>query len=223
MRKLSLGTLIVAVVITTMACGRDETPATVQAPPTFEPLPIPTIPADFVAFTDESKRFSISYPSHWELALSLTEELDEFVAELLESLESDVPLPEGSGVFFAGVPTQEGYDPNIVIVVEALPYDVGVAEYFEAVNKAEREFLTDYKLHTKAVVLLGDKEGIMTDAEYYYSPSLDPRVTPKWRSFDLNTVDGLIGWGVGCGMTLPASPQDLETCESVVRSFRLLQ
>ena len=158
----------------------------------------PTIPAGFVSFTNELNRFIISYPSNWEL---------------------EEQMPVGT-VFSAGMPPQN--NPNVSIGVETVPERLNVAEYYADIEILVREIRTGFKPHSRASVLLGKNEAIMTDSEFDRS-SLVPGAIGKIRVVQAVTVDGEVGWTISCGIGLPASAQDRRTCDSVVRSFRIPQ
>ena len=152
MRRLLLCTSIMALMMTVITCGGSK-----GAPPTFEPLPEPTTPPEFVTFTDESSLFSIAYPPEWELALSLMPELEEITKDILSSKQSGLLLDRVGIVFFAGLPTEEGFDPGVQIFVESLPAEISIDEYYEASLRLARELFTGYKVHSQTSVLIGEE------------------------------------------------------------------
>ena len=158
----------------------------------------PTIPAGFVTFTDELNLFTISYPSDWEIEEQMTV----------------------GTVFVAAMPPQDS--PNVSISVESVPVALAVAEYYAANEQAVKEIRTGFKPHSRASVLLGNNEAIITDSEFD-SSSLVPGAIGKIRVVQALTVYGEVGWNISCGIGLPASAQDLRTCEAVVLSFKILQ
>ena len=192
------------------------------APPTFEPLPTTTIPPDFVVFTDELSLFSISYPSDWELDLASMEQLGEIVDNIIESKTSEVSLDTTGFVFFAGLPRLQGYDPNTTIAVKSLPGSMPVAEYWEASKRLLPEVYTGYSLNAENRVILGDKESMIVDYEFNAS-SVISGAPGKIRLIQSVTIDGAVGWSVACGVSSPVSQAQLQTCDAVVRSFRILQ
>ena len=210
---------LVAVSLTAMAaCGGGG------GKPIFDSLPTPTIPPGFVTFTDESNVFSIGYPSDWELALSLLPDLEEVTKDLLRSSQSDLPLENIGVLFYAGLPAGEGYLPDVNIFVESLPFQMSVAEYYEAGQEAGEELLPGLKVYSRTNVVAGGREAIIEDGEFDAS-FFAPGETGKIRTIQLTTVDGKVGWAVTCTASIgpPASAEDLQTCKSVVRSFRIPQ
>ncbi len=216
MTKLRVSTLIIALVMVMAAC-RGE-----QKPPTFEPLPTPTTPPEFVTFTDESNLFSIAYPSEWVLALSIMQEVQSMVEDILKSKQFGLSFSSGGFVFAAGLPTQQGFDPNVNIVVQSLPGEIAVAEYFEAGLEQVKELLTGFKELSQARVLVGGREAIIADAEYDAS-NFVPGAEGKVLTIQLTITDGRVGWTVTCTMIASPSAEELRTCDAVVRTLRILQ
>lgn len=215
MGKLRMCALIMALVTTTVVCGGR------QASPTVAPLPTPTTPPGFITFTDELNVFSISYPSAWQLDLSSMSELDEFAKNRLESV-TGARLAATRLIFSAGVSAQEGSIPNVVLNVETLPAEVALDEYFEAGQQFLRELFAPYRVHKQGRVLLGRTEAMVSDAEF--DPSfLGAGLPDKGRAITLVTVDRGIGWIVTCTVRIPTPDDDLQTCDALVRSLRILR
>ena len=208
--------LVTMLVAAAMACGGDE------KRPVFTPLPTPTTPPDFVTFTDESSLFSIKYPADWELALSLMADLELIVKDVLENKDSDLPLGRFGFVFFAGVPVEEGYDPSVNIAVESLPTELSLNEYSEAALKVLKQGTTGFELYSQASAIVGGRDARIVDAEYDLS-SFDAEAQGRVRGVQLYMVDGKVAWAVACGAIAPLSEEYLQTCDAVVRSFRILQ
>jgi hypothetical protein len=146
--------------------------------------------------------------------------VDDIAGRATESPSSDVEGLAIGVVFFAGVLAPRGYTPSVSIVIESLPAGVALTEYFEATQGFARGLLTGYELHSQTSILVGGREAIMTDQEYDI-PSSAPAAN-KWRIIQTVTVDGTTGWAISCGFAVRQSAEDLETCDSVVRSFELL-
>jgi hypothetical protein len=80
-----------------------------------------TIPADFDTYTDESSTFSISYPSDWEVDISILPELEIIAEERIEGINPQVSVEEASLVFYAGLPCGIAcYHPFCNIAIEPL-------------------------------------------------------------------------------------------------------
>ncbi len=136
---IALGGFLVLLALLAAACGTTATPV-----PTPIPKPEPTIPPHFTTYTNEQKLFSISYPQDWEPALSLLAELEETTKELLKSVESDLRLEKASMVFVAGIPTEEGFHPNVNIFVESLDVS-SLVDAVEMSIKGIKTIVSDYK------------------------------------------------------------------------------
>jgi len=235
-RAVLVGLVIGVVLLASLACGgaTPHVPALTSTPtqiPTTSPpflgefdptAPTPTSmlpPSDFVTFTDESDVFSISYPSHWELALSLMPEIEEITEDLIESKASGFPADKVGIVFFAGVPAPNAYLPSVNIVAESLPAGLSVEEYQEGSVEAARGLLSGFKVLDVFQVLVGNTDGLIMHAEFDISSFATGEVG-KIRNIALLVVDGMIGWVVTCTLD---STEDLETCDAVVRTFKILQ
>ena len=216
MRKLPVSVLIVALVTLAVGCGGRPTS------PTPVPLPTPTTPPGFVTFTDELNVFSISYPSAWQLDLSSMSELDAFARNLVESATGG-PRAGLRLIFSAGVDAQEGSIPNVVVNVETLPVGLTLDEYFEGGQRFMRSTIAAYRVHKQAKVLLGRTEAIVYDVEFDPSSFMVAGSPSKGRAISLVAVDRAIGWTVTCTVKVPTRDDDLQTCDAVARSFRVLR
>jgi hypothetical protein len=208
--------LAIASVILFVACQGEG------SPPVFQSLPTPTTPPGFVTFSDESNLFRIEYPPEWELALSLLPDLEETLNEFIMSKESNLPVGNVATVFLAGLPVEDGYLPNVNITLESLPSEMSLQQYFEASEKNLKEFSSGYEVHQHASLLIGDMLSMKSDYEYDLSTYV-PGASGKLRVILLIMVDGKVGWSVSCTLEPQAVEEDLETCDAVVRSFRLLR
>ena len=234
MTKLPAVALALAIALGTVAvaCGGGDAPSTTeptlaaQLVPTARPSPTPrptaaTRDRGFVSFTDEMKLFTVSHPPGWQLARAVMVGVDQITSRNTESGASDAQRPPIGVVFFAGVPTPQGYAPNVSIVVESLPSGLAVDEYFEATQEFAIGLFTGYKVRSRTGVLVAGREAIMAELEYDFPSSASG--SGKWSSIQTVMVDGTRGWAISCGVAAPASAEDLQTCNTVVRSFRLLQ
>ena len=106
--------------------------------PTPTPAPETPIPTHYSTFTEEGL-YSISYPPDWEPALSIIEEVEQFVKEQLKSENPELPTEQITCIFYAGKPVETGYMPNVNILIETLPQDMTLDEYAEASVKFAKE------------------------------------------------------------------------------------
>jgi len=125
--------LIVAPMIVVLGCAQKEAP------------PESAIPTHFSTYTDETGLFSISYPPDWEPALSHIEDVEGAMNELLTSIKEDIPIERTRLIFFAGLPTEAGYTPQVNILVESLPGIVWTHDNMvEAEIQGLKEIVQDY-------------------------------------------------------------------------------
>jgi len=216
MTRQALAVLVGALVLSAVGCVWQT------EPPNLQPLPTATVPPDFVAFTDESSGFAISYPRQWETAFSSMEEVDEWVKEFLKT----EGLGDGGGIktlFEAGVPTWDGsLDPAVSVTAESLPVLMSPNEYHEGSLKMAKELTDLLVIHSQSRVLLGGAEAILLDYQIPFS-AFAPGFEGSYRTLQIITTADKVGWTVSCGVTVSASADVLSTCEAVVRSFRLLR
>ena len=243
MSKLLVVAVTLALGAVALACGSGDTPSAAEPAvaarptPTAEPtlaaeslptaLPAPTprpSPAargrDFVSFTDAMELFTVSHPADWELVQSIMVGVNEVARPDTPSGGTEVQSSPIGVVFFAGVPAQQGYSSNVSVVVESLHSGLAVAEYFESTQEFARGMFAGYEVRSRRDILVAGRDAIRTDLVFDI-PSSAPE-SRKWRSIQTITVDGTRGWAISCGFAAPVSAEDLQTCDSIVRSFELL-
>ena len=101
----------------------------------------------------------------------------------MRSVDSDLPLENAAFVFFAGIPTEEGYNPNANIVVESLDVS-SLDEAAEAEIRGVKLVSNDYKSFTQKNVVVGGREAVIVDHEYTIPGA------PKFRSLQMIILDG---------------------------------
>ena len=215
MPKLFAAIVFIAFVMVTSSCTSGP------SPPTFQPLPTATVPPDLQLFRDEANLFSIQYPAHWELDLSILSEAESSAKELLLAKDSDLVLSGVRLLFFAS-PRVEPFQPNVVISAETLPGAFTVDEYYKVGLDIFKALVTGLIVHETAKGLVGGRESIIDRYEYDAS-SFEAGAIGKLYSIDLAVVDGRIGRTASCGLEHPPSAEDLNTCDAIVRSFKILQ
>jgi len=208
-KKLILSLSIVTIVLlVTMSC----------ASPTLTPTttPEPEIPAHFTTYTSEGL-FSISYPPNWVSATSIMEELFEEVKEWMESIDPEVLLEGQRMLFMGGILTEEGYYPNVNVIVT--PRSVGfwtLDEIVETDSAWCRENLLKYREYSLLNTTIGGREAAISDWEDY-----DPDMG-TWRYITAYLVKDKFVWLVSCG----AESEDFKDYEDafsdIVRSLRIL-
>ncbi|MBA7687352.1 hypothetical protein ES703_95813 [subsurface metagenome] len=186
--------------------------------PTPAPTPEPTIPSHFVTYTEENL-FSISYPPDWEPALSIMEDLEEVVKETLVSIEADAPVERASMVFFAGVPTEMGYMPNVNIVVESSPEIVWTHEnVVEAQIQGMKKYVHDYREFSRTKTIIGGREATIVDLEGTF-----PRAS-KAHFLVMCTLVGKTAWSVTCTALPPEEFINYEQdFQAILKSLRILR
>lgn len=201
-----LSVLVVAVMIAVPGCAQKEAP------------PEPQIPAHFTTYTDEAGLFSISYPPDWELALSIIEDLEQAVKELVQSIESDAPIERASIIFFAGAPVETGWMPNVNIVVESLP---GLTwthdEAVEAEVQGIKQIYPDYRQFSRTDTTIDGRKATIIDSEATI-PGFG-----KTQQLQMFALVGKIVWIVTCTSEPGKFSESEEDFYAIVRSLRILK
>ncbi len=178
----------------------------------------PEIPAHYTTYSDEVGLFSISYPPEWEPALSIMEDLEEFAKEIVTSVESGLPLERVSAIFFAGIPTEEGYAPNVNIVVEPIPEGINTHdELIEASIAGAKMIVDDYHEFSRIKTTISGRTATILDWEGTF-PQLG-----KIRCVQTVLMVGKTGWTVTCVAPEGEMSQWEEDFNAIVRSLRILK
>ena len=204
--------IFAVIVLAIVACGGGV------GKTTFQPLPTPTTHPDFVAFTDESNSFAIKYPPDWELVLSQMNAIEGELKELLDG-KTDVSLENIRMVFAVGEITG---DFAMNIIVESLPSAMTVDEYDEASTRGAREALPSLKINGQSRVVVDERAAVISDSEFELSDLFRGQMGTQ-RDTQLTTVQGKVGWTVTCSFPTEEFHQISETCDTIVRTFRILQ
>ena len=185
-------------------------------------MPTQTTPTSFVTFTDELNGFAISYPPEWDVVRSLMADLEQTTKEMVLDLDSDLPVGQFTVVFFAGLPMEARYAPNVNVVVESLAWEASAIEFAEAARTTTEELLEGYTVRRESSILVGGKEAVMVDVEVPWA-SYGFDAEGIQRLLQVMATEGKTAWVVSCSMEAPPSAGESQTCEAVVRSFRLLR
>lgn len=202
----ALSVLVVTLTIVAPGCTQKEAPAELE------------IPAHFTTYTDEASLFSISYPQDWEPALSLIEDLEQVTKDLIESIESGLPLERVSAIFFAGIPTGEGYSPNVNIIVEQLPEGINTHdELIEALIEGVKIIIDDYHEFSRNKTTVSGRTATILDWEGTF-----PQVG-KSRIVQMALMVGKTGWTITCSPPTGEFSKWEEDFDAIVRSLRILK
>ena len=207
-KKLILSLSIVTIVwLVTMSCG----------PPTLIPTTTePQIPPHFTTYTTEGL-FSISYPPDWVPATSIMEEVFEETKEWIKSVDPEVLVEEQRMLFTAGIPTEEGYYPNVNILVA--PRSIGLwtlDEIVEADSAWCRQNLQKYREYSLLNTTIDGREAVISDWEDY-----DPDYG-TWRYITTYLVKDKFMWSVTCAAESEDFKNYEDTFSDIVRSLRIL-
>jgi hypothetical protein len=206
MKRILLSILVIGVLLLS-ACGAPSAPVSE-----------PEIPPHYTTFTDEAGLFSISYPPDWEPALSQIPDLEAGVKDIITSIESDLPVENTRTIFFAGLPVEGGYAPNVNIGVESLPGVVWTHDkVVEAAITGIKQMVQDYHEFSRVKTAVDGREATIIDCEGTY-PQLG-----KFHALQMVILVGKTAWLVTC---IPPSGEFSkweEDFDAVVRSLRILK
>ena len=198
--------IILVLVLVTLACTGRSTPR-------FQTLPTPTTPPDFVSYSDELDIFSIEYPPDWRLNLSFMRKFRQGIKDLLLGKRSELPF-DNPGLLFIG----NGPNELIFTNVAVKPTKGGVDEIYEEFSRATKEASQSWVDLGVTRMDVGGRAAILAEGRYDLS-DLGRGQTGFFHATALMLVQGKFAWIVGCGF--PEEAAFDETCESIVRSFKI--
>ena len=212
MRKTQIiGVLLITILLVLGACAPTPTPT-----PEGEQTSELAIPAHFTTYSHEGL-FSISYPSDWQPATSIMEELMEAVKKELEARDPTADTENIGILFFGGKETLEGYYPTVSIAT-----DLRSAGYWtldevdEANSRYDRANTPGYKELSLYKVIVDGR-----DASILVSEDNEPGYG-RWRYIQLTIVKGDFVWIVTCSSEYQDFNDYEDTFNSIVRSLRIL-
>ena len=202
--------VLIMVVLAIVACGGSG------SKPTFQPIPTPTTPPGFISYSDELSTFSIKYPTDWQLNLSQMTEIEEGMKEFIQGkVEFST---ESIGIVFMAY--ESNFDYGVNITVESLPFEMSTDEYYEASAKLINEAFPSNEVHRVAKMDVGGRIAILDESTFEAS-EISPELTGILGQTQLTFVQGKTAWVVTCDY--PAEVDFANTCESVVRTIRVLE
>ena len=223
--------LLLVLVGSAVGCGGESyspptaaptaTPApttTTALTPTPTQTPVPTTPPQFTNYTDNEGLFSISYPQDWEAPLWMLEDLEEATQEVIESTKSGLPLDKVSVLFFAGLSTAQGWDPNLNIAVEPVP--AGTLSLDGAVDAAVRGVnlvCSDYNELSREKTSVGGRDATIIDFEATMGS------LPKGHYLLMCMLQEKVLWVLTCTTDPAKFIQYEDTFYKILQSFRILK
>lgn len=176
------------------------------------------IPAHFTTYTDELSLFSISYPPEWEPVLEVIEELEQATKDIISSITSDVPLEEVSFIFAAGLPTMEGFQPNVTIVVESLPginwtHDEVVTASIEGIKAVA----SDYHEFSRVKTTVDNRTATIIESQSTIAG------VGTYRYVQMIFLVSKTAWVVACTALPDEYSKWEDDFDAIVRSLRILK
>lgn len=183
-------------------------------------VPEPTIPADYSTYTVEGL-YSISYPQDWVPATSIMDELWEGVDALMESEMSDVPIENVQMMFFGGLETDMGYNPNVSILVEPASKFFILTPTLDELVEAGLDYMNEaqgFQLFSQTKTTVDGREAVILD---WAAPN-DPLFYNS-RFLQLITINDKYSWTVGCTSDYNDFENYRDMFNTVIRSLRILK
>ena len=196
------------------------------AAPAFAPQATPTVPPDYVTFTDEQMGFQISYPPTWEVDDSNREHLTPEELERMFGVTEEVDFSGVETLFFAGVP--RGMNRNFLVANAAVNITIGSLSRYGSIEEYEAEFLDGIRdLRPKTRLVRQDLlqvDGRAASLIEVETASQDLGLLPGdlVRDLSLLFIEGRVPWIVTCTYFYDVGSLLTDTCESVASSFRFL-
>lgn len=215
MKKLSILCAVVVFALLIIAFGCAAPAATPTPVATSTPVAEPAIPAHFSTYTKQGI-FSISYPPEWEPVLSVIPELEQITKEFIESVESGLPLERVSVIFFAGVPSEIGYEPNVNLLIEYIPEVSSQDEAVEAEIRGLRRVVQDYHEFSRVTTTIDGREATIIDCEATYT-----EMGKAHQLFMMTLVDKYV-WVVTCTSSTDEFSRYEDDFYHMVKSLRIL-
>jgi len=209
-----LSILLLAVLI--IGCAGPTPAPTPSLAPAPVPTPEPAIPEHYTTYSEEGL-FSISYPSNWEPALSLMEELEQTTKDLLKGEYPELPLGQASLIFLAGEPIEGGYIPNVTITVESLSEIMTHDEVVEYEIRGLKYVCPDYHEFSRVKTTISGREAAIFDCELTY-----PEIGKGHQLFMVMS-EGKVAWIVCCTPPSGEYRKYENDFHSIVRSLRILK
>ena len=177
----------------------------------------PEVPSNYSTYTSEGL-FSISYPPTWEPATAVMDELFEYTKEIMESKDPYVELEGVQMLFLAGFPTEEGWWPNVNILIAPRSVDYwALEEIVESESRYSKEYSQEYREFSRVKTAIDAQEAMIIDSQEY-----DPEIG-TCRYIQAYIVKGSNVWIITCAVDAENFEDYEYTFDSIVRSVRILK
>ena len=106
---------------------------------------------------------------------------------------------------------------GITVTAENIASFMDLDQYEQSTNRVIEEIADVYTVYSRDETTVGGREAIISR---WYAGGLGYEM----EQYDMMLKNGNVGWIVGCtsAFVVPMTDELLETCESILRSFRVL-
>jgi hypothetical protein len=206
-------TFFIFIIVSIIGCSQNQ-----ASPSPNSSFTEPPIPVNYHTYTDETSAYSISYPPDWEVAQTILEQINQTVKDTLNNLNSDLPVEKASFIFFAGLPVQGGYIPNVGIVIEPLPAGVeNHDQLIEAEIAGLNAAISDLEELSRTKTRIDSMDASILEYTGTFPGA------PKSHYLCMSLYEGRTAWTITCGSSLEDFDKWRGDFQSIVRSLRILK
>jgi hypothetical protein len=196
-----------------LACGTKPSQTPTSLSPTLTKSDIP----NYITYTDKSGLFSISYPVDWEITSSETTLFGKNTSEIINRLQSGLPIDGFSVIFFGGKPYQGAYDPYIDIGVEPVPAGMSTLDQIlESNNQSAIDTYPDYRELSRVKTTVDGREAVILETE-----GSIPQEQYAFYTIQSYILTDQTVWVVTCGSRPENSDKWKNDFDTIVRSLRI--
>jgi len=200
MRRLNVALVLLSVVllvIGAVGCGGGEKTTT---------TPTPAAAETFKTYTDTTNGFSISYPDNW----------DQIPSELLKATLGDM----GVVGFWPPAFQPDNYPPSFHIILEELPFTMGVDTYWDSAKRYLPNLFGNYTaLSTESTTINGVPAIVHV---FTFTDSGNEGESWQCKFIKVALVKNLGAWVITGESTVPYFDDYQPTYDAVIKSFRFL-
>jgi len=198
---------LISLAVGAVGCGGGEKTTTTPTP-AATPTPKPTSVAagGFKTYTDTANGFSISYPEDW----------DQIPSELLKATLGDM----GVVGFWPPVFQPDNYSPSFHILLEELPFTMGVDTYWDSAKRYLPNLFGNYTaLSTESTTIKGVPAIVHV---FTFTDSGNDGESWQCKFIKVALVKDSGAWIITCESTVPYFDDYKPTFDAAIKSFRFL-
>ncbi len=179
------------------------------------------VPSNYSTYTDEVGLFKISYPPGWTPDLSFINSAA--AKDIINRIVSKYGEFEGSVIFMSGVLVNNGYRPNLNIIVDPMPEGYTYDRYLTANINGLKSFMqNDYREISRINTIVDGRKATIVEYEGTYQDASLSSIG-KIHNLVMLTVANKTAWSVTCTSFDNSFSQWSSDFNNIVRSLRILR